>query len=616
MELYALKKNFEIQNDEAEEIYRFAYLDRKKTKSMQLKIQSSREDKPVLVPTNKEKDDLSEQIAPNFVKDILNEIYDHATDNINIEKETLAKDILNRMLTHAVDNVEKEQKTVITEFGDDQKDVTAFLEDTFDMVSADPDQKIDNIYQETIVLIGDFDAIPDKDRWINDCSKYLQNEKTKCTSIYKGSVGVHIQSESKLDSQLAIEKIIKSCLRIDFMNMLYCMSGTNKLEHYIKDIIYKNKIENITTNCDKKVLALTQMFENEKWKSQIETLNGIEKNRDELKFELKTKKDKLINMSTIMNSYHENADINIINSTNSCEQYYDIWKKTTTDWDDRTVIDLRLANKCFKDVFEIKILNAINGIEKKLAEITSELKTKENRLGNMNTIMDSYHENVDIKIIKSTNSCEQYYESWKTTAINWDDRTIIDPQLANKCFKDVFDITKLNAIEELQTSKEILEKILISVCAFFIVVIGIFSYCICRKHITLHKQITELKKTNTYSDLSTKLSVPLGTTLGPTYIPRSRSYECGTQDKLKLSSGRKLKHDVTTSTTYYYEPQKLTYQQELKRRTISISPPSPAFSLLEEYKPYDSNTRKFNSILSNSEIQSCDYQSTMDAESA
>jgi len=256
------------------------------------------------------------------------------------------------------------------------------------------------------------------------------------------------------------------------------------------------------------------------------------------------------------------------------------------------------------------------GYKKKLDDITLELKTKENRLGNMNTIMDSYHENVDINIIKSTNSCEQYYESWKKTATNWDDRTIIDSQLANKCFKDVFDITKLNAIEGLQTNKEILEKILIAMCAFFIVVIGISSYCIRRKYITLHQQITELKKTNTYSDISAEISVPLGTMLGPTYIPRGRSYECGTQDKLSFSPGRKPKHDFTTSTTYYCAPEKWTYQQERKRRTISISQPIPVFSLLEEYKPADSNPGKFNSILSNSEIQNCDYQSTMDAESA
>ena len=30
-------------------------------------------------------------------------------------------------------------------------------------------------------------------------------------------------------------------------------------------------------------------------------------------------------------------------------------------WGDGTIIDLQLANKCFKDVFEITKLNAING---------------------------------------------------------------------------------------------------------------------------------------------------------------------------------------------------------------------------------------------------------------
>jgi len=189
--------------------------------------------------------------------------------------------------------------------------------------------------------------------------------------------------------------------------------------------------------------------------------------------------------------------------------------------------------------------------------------------------------------------------------------------LANKCFKDVFEKTKLNAIEGLQANKEILEKILIGVCAFFILVIGICSCCIRRKHITLNNKITELLRTKTYCDISAEISVPLGAILGPTHIPRGRSYECGTQDSFGFSPGRKLKHNFTTSTTYYCAPQKLTSQQELERRTLSTSQPRPVFSLENtEYKPYDSNPEKFKSILCNSEIKSSDYQTPMGAEGA
>jgi len=394
----------------------------------------------------------------------------------------------------------------------------------------------------------------------------------------------------------------------------------NKLKtntNFLTDITSKRdelKIKLIETNRNKNVQNHKSEIEKLKQKNEEEAnklLKITEKQEEDLRKEIENIKNKnekeAQKQLDITEKKKKDLKKEIENITNKNKKEANISEKEKEDL--KTEIE-NITNE------KQKLMENLNGKDKKLGEIVIELNTKRNQLGNMSTIMESYHENADINIIKSTNSCEQYYDIWKKTT-NWNDRPIIDPQLANKCFKDVFEKTKLNAKEGSQTNKEILEKILIGVCVFFILVIGICAYCIRRKHITLHNTITELQKTNTYRDISAEISVPLGAILGPTHIPRGRSYECGTQDPLSFTAGRKLINPFTTSTTYYCAPQKMTYQQELERRTMTVSQPLPLFSLENtEYKPCGSNPEKFKSILYNSEIKSCDYQSAMDAENA
>lgn len=164
--------------------------------------------------------------------------------------------------------------------------------------------------------------------------------------------------------------------------------------------------------------------------------------------------------------------------------------------------------------------------------------------------------------------------------------------------------------EGLKANKEILEKVLIAVCAFFILVIGICSFCFRGKYMALHKKLTELQKSKPYFDISAELSVPM-VAIRPKHIPRrGRSYECGTHDNVSVSPGRKFLSNFTTSTTYYCAPQQFTHQQELKRCTVSTSQPRPVLSLEKiGYKKPNSNPEKFNSTVCNSEIESCDYKS-------
>mgnify|MGYP006189177189 CR=1 FL=1 len=44
-------------------------------------------------------------------------------------------------------------------------------------------------FQTSIKMEGDYDAIVDVEQWIIDASKYVENQNTKCTSIYKSSIG-------------------------------------------------------------------------------------------------------------------------------------------------------------------------------------------------------------------------------------------------------------------------------------------------------------------------------------------------------------------------------------------------------------------------------------------
>jgi hypothetical protein len=128
--------------------------------------------------------------------------------------------------------------------------------------------------------------------------------------------------------------------------------------------------------------------EKERLQKEVEECKEIKAKLDTCSADLKTKNDSFLKKKLqlervypIVNSFHENADIQSFISINSCAEYHKEWP-SKADWDNLDAgkdIDVKLADECFEKIFQSIKLDAVKPVEEKLENFKTKYRAVEDK---------------------------------------------------------------------------------------------------------------------------------------------------------------------------------------------------------------------------------------------